>query len=278
VGEDRLLVQVLFKGAARIYSMSLDGSDRREFTHEGDGFPYGMSLSPDKKRVAFHTAGPSPHGYRVWTGDLEGKDRVLVAGESGHLFFGTEWSPDGEWILYQDCLAGSDPGHDWSDVCIGRPDGSEHRALTNGQCHWFGATYGNPEYRGGGSNMPRWTADGRILFSKRLPDSRVAWEFQAGRPDVDHFNREYKPELARGGTVICRLDPHSGSITPLTQREPPVWDFRPAPSPDHRRILFCRAATGEAPALWIMDAGGGGQSLLTRGLEDRGADHPRWLA
>jgi len=48
-------------------------------------------------------------------------------------------------------------------------------------------------------------------------------------------------------------------------------------SPDGRLIAFCRAETGGAPGLWVMRADGSGQRLLTRGLEDRGADHPRWL-
>ncbi len=279
--DERLLVQVILPDrATRIFSMNLDGGDKREFSREVEGFPYGMSLSPDQKRVAFHTAGPSPHGYRIWTSGIDGGRRTLVAGREGHLYFGTEWSPDGEWILYQDCLFESDPGHDWSDICIGRPDGSEHRVLTSGQSQWFGATYGNPENRGGGSNMPRWTREGRILFSRRLPDSKVAWEFQPQRPDTDHFNRDFKPELARGGAQICRLDPRLKAveaIRPLTGAEPPVWDFRPTPSPDSRHILFCRAETGGVPALWIMGSDGSAPRFLTRGLNGRGADHPRWI-
>ena len=142
---------------------------------------------------------------------------------------------------------------------------------------WFGATYGNPQNHGGGSNLVAWTHDGAILFPRRLPDSKVAWEYQAHRPDMDHFNRDFKPELARGGTEICRLDPRDGSIRRLTHSEPPAWDFRPSQSPDGRQIVFCRAATGGAPAIWIMDKDGENPRELTKGLEDHGADHPRWV-
>lgn len=275
LSDARILVQVVRDKVGQIFSMNLDGSDAREFTRAGEGLPYGLSLSPDGRRVAFHLA--NPRGYEVMTSDVTGANREMVASHPDHLYFGTSWSPDGKWILYQDCLFKQDPGHDWSDICIGRPDGSEHLVLTQGQAHWFGATYGPPNNRGGGSNMPMWTRDGAILFSRRLPGSKVPWEFQPQRPDTDHFNRDFKPDQARGGTEICRLDPRTGSVTRLTSSDPPVWDFRASESPDGRQIVFCRAVTGGVPAIWTMDTDGRHLRQCTRGLDDRGADHPRWL-
>jgi len=275
VSDERILVQVVRNKIGQNFSMNLDGTDAREFTRAGEGLPYGLSLSPDGRRVAFHLA--SPRGYEIWTCDADGANRVRVMGDPDHLYFGTSWSPNGRWILYQDCRFKSDPGHDWSDICIGHPDGSGHRVLTEGQAQWFAATYGNPQNRGGGSNMPTWTRDGHILFSMKLPGSKVAWEFQPQRPDADHFNRDFKPKLARGGTEVCRLNPEDGSIVRLTKSDPPVWDFRASESPDGRQILFCRAESGETPAIWRMDADGGKPRLLTRGYEGKGVDHPRWL-
>ena len=163
LSDERILVQVVRNQVGQIYSMRLDGTDAREFTKAGEGLPYGLSLGPDGKRVAFHLAGPS--GYEVWTSDTEGARRVRVAAHPDHLYFGTSWSPDGRWILYVDCRFKEDPGHDWCDVCVGRADGSEHRVLTTGQTMWFAASYGNPGNRGGGSNVPAWTRDGCILLS-----------------------------------------------------------------------------------------------------------------
>lgn len=275
MSDERILVQVVREKVGQIYSMNIDGSDAREFTRAGEGLPYGLSASPDGKRVAFHLA--SPQGYQIWTSDAHGGNRTLVAADSDHLYFGTSWSPDGAWVLYQGCRFKDDPGHDWSDVCIGRTDGSEHRVLTKGQAMWFGATYGNLAQRGGGSNAPAWTRDGAILYPRRLPESKVAWEFQPQRPDVDHFNRDYKPELARGGTEIVRLDPKTGSETTLTHSEPAVWDFRAAESPDGESIVFCRAATGALPSLWVMDRDGQNVRMIAAGVQGRGVDHPRWV-
>ena len=102
-------------------------------------------------------------------------------------------------------------------------------------------------------------------------------EYQAHRPDVDHFNRDFKPGLARGGTEICRLNPRDGGIERLTQSDPPVWDLRASQSPDGRHIVFCRAPMGEPASIWVMHADGSAPRMLTRGLENRGADHPQWL-
>lgn len=274
IKDERILMQVVRNKVAQTFSMNLDGSDAREFTRAGEGMPYGMNLSPDGKRVAYHIAASS---YQIWTSDIDGGNRTLVMSHPDHLYFCPEWSPDGQWLAFQDCQFRQDTGHDWSDLVVCRPDGSEHRLLTKNQSLWFGATYGYPGNRSGGSNVPVWTRDGKILCSHRLPGSKVAWEYQTKRPDVDHFNRDYKPELARGGTEICRIDPGDGVITKITQSDPPTWDFRQSESSDGKLIIFCRANTGESPAIWVAEPDGQNTRILTKGFNDRGADHPRWL-
>ncbi len=275
IGDERMLVQVVRKKAGQIFSMNLDGTDARPFTQPEDGFPYGLSLSPDRRRVAFHLAAGS--GYQIWTSDLEGRNRIRIASQAGHIFFGPLWSPDGQWLAYEDCEPARYPGHDWCDLWVSRPDGTGQRRLTEGQPMWFAATYGNPQNRGSGSNLVAWSRDGAILYPRRLPGATPAWEFQPQRPDTDHFNRDFKLDLARGGTEICRLDPRDGSVTRLTHSDPPVWDFRVSMSPDGRQIVFCRAATGDVPAVWVMHPDGTDARPLTQGLDNRGADHPRWL-
>jgi hypothetical protein len=167
LGDQRLLIQVERDEGAQVYNVALDGTDARPITEIGEGLPYGFNLSPDGGRLAFHLAGPQ--GYQIWTSDPFGAERVLVAANNDWLVFGPQWSPDGQWLAYQGCLHEDDPGHDWSDLWIARPDGSEQRRLTDGQALWFGASYGPAERHGGESNVPVWTPDGAILASCRTP-------------------------------------------------------------------------------------------------------------
>jgi TolB protein len=105
----------------------------------------------------------------------------------------------------------------------------------------------------------------------------VPWEYRVGEPDLDHFNRDYKPQASRGGVSICRLDPETRKITDLTPARPATWDFRASESSDGKEVVFCRAQTGGSPAIWVMDADGRNPRQITEGISDKGADHPRWL-
>lgn len=169
-----------------------------------------MSLSPDGRRVAYHLA--SPEGYQVWTSDTDGGHRVRVAADPAHLYFGTSWSPDGNWILYVDCNYQADPGHDWADVCIGKADGTGHRVLTKDQAMWFAATYGDLKSHGGGSNLPAWTPDWNDPVSASVfGGAIVPWQYRAAVADLDHFNREYKPDEARAASRSAVSIPARGA-------------------------------------------------------------------
>ena len=249
--EERIIANPVVDGEQRLLLMNLDGSDQQWLTHAGEGFTYGVHLSPDGEKLAFHAS--TTQGYQLFTMNLDGTDRATVAAEPGHLFFGPDWSPDGEWLVFCDCVPETDPGHDRADLCVARADGSSFHRVTTGQRHWFATSYGDPETRGGGSNVPRWMPDGSgFIYTRMLPDSRTAWPYQPQRPDTDHFNRDYLPDEARGGTELCLVDPHEGTTNVLTWSEPPVWDFRATPSPDGSLVAFCRAAVGEAPGLWSV--------------------------
>lgn len=261
-----------------LYTTDLDGGNS-DTVYSATGYAYCVALSPDGRKVAYHiTNNPARPGYEICVVDVASKEHTVIASDPKYLHFGPAWSPDSKWLLYQRCEYQQDPGHDRSDVCISRADGSEHRLLTAGQRHWFAAAVGTPERHSSGSNMPVWSPDGRrVTCTLFLPDSRTAWPWAADRPDTDHFNRDYQPELAHGGTQICQIDIETAKITPFNHDDPPTWNFRLAWSPDGSRLAFMRADVGRLPELWVMNADGSDRRRLSRGLNGLGADHPRWV-
>ena len=278
-GDERFLICGNLEGITYVYTTDLDGRDRRDI-YSGPGYAYGSALSPDGTKLADHlTNNPPNPGYEIYVTDLKTGGRLLIASDEEFLHFAPRWSPDGEWLLYQRCPYKQFPGHERSDICISRADGSEHRVVTNGCPHYFSTAYGTPERHGGGSNMPVWSPDGKyITCTLLLPGSQNAWPYQTDQPDRDHFNRGYHPELAKGGTQVCLIDFETGDITTILDDDPPTWNFRLAWSPDGSKIVFVRADIGEQPGIWVMDADGSNRQFLTNGVDGKGADHARWVS
>jgi TolB protein len=234
--------------------MDLDGGNQVALTKPGEGFCYGVSLSPDRNKVVFHVTGGgtspfNPGHYSINVIDLTTRERSLVSGSAGHLYFGPQWSPEGKWLAFLDCHADVDPNHFSADLCITRPDGSEHRVVTNGRRHWFGTGFG--------SNTTSWSPDGKTITYTRLLSGATP--------------------LGKGGTQICLLNPFTENVTELTKPVEGVWHCRITWSPDGRYIAFIRYKASCGRELWLMDADGTNARLLTKGLESQGADHPIWL-
>lgn len=268
-------------GAFIVFTTDAEGGDRRT-VFSCPGFAYGLALSPDGSKLAYHITQalnerPGLNPYEIYVLDLKSAKDQLIAGSPIYRHFGSAWSQDGKWLLYQRWNHHEDLGDDHSDVCISRSDGSEQRVLTKGQPHFFLAAHGTPEQHSGGSNRPVWSPDGtKIAAALLLPGSRTPWPWAVGRPDTDHFNRDYHPEQACGGTQICVIDVKTGKITPITHDKTPTWNFRPAWSPDGSRIAYVRADVGCQGELWIIDADGSNKQFLTHGWRGTGVDYPRW--
>lgn len=286
-GGQRLLLSAIVDKDSHLFIADRDGTEWNKLTDDMSGFHYGEQLSPDGSQVALHVTSSRNSGgtrnpfcpgvYSINTMQTDGSNRVLVAGEPGHLYFGPRWSPDGAWLAYLDCCNyKEDPSHFRANICIGRPDGTEHRAVTEGQPHWFAASYGTADNRSRGSNMLQWSPNGRIIaYSRLLPGSRPDFEFDTNLPD--HEETIFKPDYARGGAQICLLDPFTGETMALTEAKEHLWAARPNFSTDGSKLLFLRCQVNEPPEIWVMNADGSNQTRLTRGYGDRGADFPMWL-
>ncbi len=280
-GQEKLLMTALIDGENRLFLSNLDGSDQVESTSEGEGFVYGIHLSPDEKKISFHITGskkaekrrfhpfrPGPYAINVIGIDRSG--RVLVAGQPDHLYFDPVWSPDGKWLAYVDCLEAQDKAHFAADLCIGQTDGSQHRVVTDGQSHWFGTSYGTASHRGGGSNTTQWSPDGQtLLYTRLMPGSHADCFYDPSRPD--HEELVYQPELAKGGTQLCTINPFTGEVVELTNKEEGKWEHHASYTQDGSQIVYGKACVGKDNELWIMDKDGKNQRLLTQGFDGSGA-------
>jgi len=235
--QKRVVVALSSNGENRHVMMGADGTgEAEEIKLPDDGFSYCLSLSPDGTRWLFHTASRRG-GYRVSVMDFDGGGLTEIAGHPDHLYFAPYWSPDGEWIVFTDCLHKTDPEHHQADILVCRPDGTEKKNLTGDHSFWLAAVYGGPSTKGSGSNSCRW------------------------KPD---------------GTEISLIDPFSGRETRLTHSDPPLWNYHPVWSPDGEQLAFCRSKVGCRSELWVMDADGGNPRFLTAGYGGVGADHAIW--
>lgn len=274
-----VLAAVNIDGGQPIYRLDLA---KDEWTRlSGNEFDYGMSVSPDKKRLAFHVAfgGDAalvPAGYSVNTMNIDGSDRKLIIGESGHLFFGPTWSADGKRLAFLDCRSSEDPAHFAAALVVADTESGKVERVTPPQSHYFGTAYGHPNRRGGGSNCVCWTPLGeKLLWTKLSPGAHNDSDF---RPEQgDHREDRFDPSLARGGSSLVLLDPVTGTEAPVTRPEDGRWDFRGAFSPDGEKIVYTSARVGARGELFITRLDGGDPFFLTAGFDQLGADHPRWI-
>lgn len=257
------------------YRTDPDGS-HREVVWTG-GFAYGMSLSPDRTMLAYHLTAVdnefSPPGceYAMNVYDFASGERRLIHAREGHLMFGSNWTPDGKYVVFQDCFCREDPAHYFSDICIATPDGSEVRYLTEGQSAYFGTTYGSAEIRGGGSNYPVPLSDHEILYALRSPGAHPDADYDRSRGN--HRESAMNLSMAKGGTSIFLHDIRTDTVTPVTSFEEGKWDFRPCVTFDRKHIFYTSVRNGETSAIRFCRLDGTEDRFITKGYEGGNADH-----
>ncbi len=262
---------------ARAFSANQDGSDVK-LLWETDGYPYSFEKSPTGTRYSYHFAGYDPEfcpggGYAVNIMYPDGS-RKYVYDEPRKHCFGPIWSPDEEWFAFIRSTPIHIDAEDsiFTDICICRVDGSDFRTLTKEKHHYGGTNAGLPDHRTSGTNRPIWTPEGHVIYTRSLPGSHPDVHYDGTQRD--HEEWIYDPSMERGGCGLVEHDPITDEITELTPAVEGCWDFRPCLSPDGKKLVFTRAYSGEAPALYMMDRETGEITFLTRGENDLGADYP----
>ena len=255
-----------------------DGAEAR-MLWKTQAYPYSFHMRPDGEMLSYHMAGYDPEfnprgHYAINLMEMDGT-RHLVCSEEGHLFFGPAWSPDGEWLVFQDCVPENDPAHHFSDIAVCRPDGSGFRRLTEGRNCYFATAFGLDGFRMGGSNCPIWTPDSRLIYSPMLPGSHPDCHFDPAQRN--HEELIYDPSMGRGGCGLSLMNPADGISVPITEAKEGSWDFRPHLSADGKWLLYTHSAFGCASEIRLMHMATGEIRVLTAGTDGCGADHPRFL-
>ena len=151
----------LIDGNSHPFQMDRDGRNKRDLTKDSKEFAYGFSSSPDGRYIAYHKS------YQIYLANADGSNARLI--KTGKPFnFGPQWSPDGTTVLF---LSGE---HRNSHPCVVRADASGLKKLAD-RGGYEGVTefLDVPDFHGGSSDLPVWSADGKVVFYTALVGKSV---------------------------------------------------------------------------------------------------------
>jgi Tol biopolymer transport system component len=142
----------LIEGNSHPFRMDRDGRNKVDLTKDSKEFAYGFSSSRDGKRIAYHKS------YQVYLADADGSNAVHV--QTGQPFnFAPTWSPDGQWVLF---LSGE---HYNCHPHLARADGTGLKKLADRSGYRGVIGFLDvPDFHGGSSDTPVWSADGKLVF------------------------------------------------------------------------------------------------------------------
>jgi TolB protein len=235
-GDDKkLLGGALIDGNMHPFRMDRDGKNKRDLTKGSSEFTYGCDVAPDGKRIAYHKS------YRLYVAKADGSGARMV--ETGQPFnFVPLWSPVGTEILF---LAGE---HYNCHPYVVRADGTGLRKLADrGGYRGVIEFLDVPDYHGGSSDYPVWSADGKAIF--------------------------YTARVGRN-VELFRV-PKDGKPEQLTDTPPGSLHYHPRPSPDGKWVVYGSKRAG-VRQLYVMRLNDRKEQRITDLTEGRAAMWPHW--
>jgi Tol biopolymer transport system component len=233
--EKKFSFSAMIGGQLRPYVMDRSGKNKKPQA-AGPGFIYGISPSPDGKRICYH------RDYRLYLADADGSNAKPV--KDDHPFhFLPQWSPTGEWLAY---LSGE---HYNCHPHLVRPDGTGLRKLADRAGYRGVIPPIDSERKGadGPSDIPTWSRDGKWLY--------------------------YTAKVGKA-VELMRASP-GGKIEQLTQSKAGVSNYLPQVSPDSKWVLFGSTRSGSRQ-LYVARADGTGVYPITKLEAGRVATHAYW--
>jgi hypothetical protein len=122
-----------------IHEVPLDGRPARRVTARRrgqDAWHYLHGVGPGARTLLYTGQGPEgADGFDIFSIGSEGGEPTRLTHGPGHSD-GAEFSPDGEWILFNTEMFSTRPGH--AQIARMRPDGTELEQLTfDDRVNWF---------------------------------------------------------------------------------------------------------------------------------------------
>ena len=231
----KLGFQALIDGNSHPFRMDRDGKNKHDLTKDSKEFAYGFSASKDGRRIAYHKS------YQVYVADADGSNARKVP--TGQPFnFAPQWSADGTHLLF---VAGE---HYDCHPYVVRADGTGLRKLADrGGYRGVIAFLDVPDFHGGSSDIPAWSADGASVYYTAKVGANV--------------------ELFR-----VALD---GQSERLTQTADGSLHYHPTPSPDGRWLAY-GSKRGGVRQLYVMRLPDRSERRLTDLAQGHAAMWPHW--
>jgi Tol biopolymer transport system component len=225
----------LIDGASHPFRMDRDGRNKTDLTRDTKAFSYGFESAPDGRHIAYH------QDYQLVIADADGANARRI--ETGQPFnFGPRWSPDGEWLLF---VSGE---HYNCHPHIVRADGTGLRRLADRNGYRGVVDFLDvPDFHGGSSDTPVWSADGsRVFFTARDGEEVALWSVDL-----------------------------QGTLERLTRSGGGTEAYHPNPSPDGRWLVFGAKRQG-VRQLMVLRLADRAEKQLTQLPAGHAAMWPHW--
>lgn len=240
---NRLVFESTLSGTYSVYSINPDGTDLKRLTPDSANNEQAR-WSPDGKHIVF-SSDRAGH-LDLYLMNADGSNQTRLTAASGGGYYGSSFSPDGKWIVFQ---GRPDNAGVRDRVYVVAIDGSGLRQVSD-------SSYG--------AEGPAWSDGGKTITFRQVPYPKRLWvEMQPA--DMEAANKGARRVKVRpdGSGLVLATDDAAGA-TRLKRFADSAGAEAARASADGRQFAYTKSVDGWA-GLYAYDVAAHGQRLLTGG-------------